>query len=76
MPQLRLAMAQQGLDLGGCSMQMNQQSGQQQGGNQQASNSATAGNSLDATTLTHSNDEQNTRIGVNLATQGHLSILV
>ncbi len=75
MPQLRLAMAQQGLDLGGCSMQMNQQSGQQQGGNQQASNSATAGNSLDATTLTHSNDEQNTRIGVNLATQGHLSIL-
>ena len=75
MPQLRLAMAQQGLDLGGCSMQMNQQSGQQQGGNQQTSNNGTTGNSLDATTLTHSNDEQNTRIGVNLATQGHLSIL-
>ena len=75
MPQLRLAMAQQGLDLGGFSMQMNQQGGQQQGGNQQASNRGTTDNALDATTLTHSNDEQNTRMGVNLATHGHLSIL-
>ncbi|WP_038249484.1 flagellar hook-length control protein FliK [Ghiorsea bivora] len=75
MPQLRLAMAQQGLDLGSFSMQMNQQGGQQQGGNQQASNTSTTGNALDATILTHSNDEQNTRIGVNLAAQGHLSIL-
>ncbi|MDQ7057748.1 MAG: flagellar hook-length control protein FliK [Ghiorsea sp.] len=75
MPQLRLAMAQQGLDLSGFSMQMNQQGGQQQGGNQQASNRATTDNALDATTLAQSNVEQNTRIGVNLATHGHLSIL-
>jgi len=75
MPQLKLAMAQQGLDLGGCSMQMNQQGGQQQSGSQQTTNNNATGSSLDATTLTHSNDEQNTRIGVNLATQGHLSIL-
>lgn len=75
MPQLKLAMAQQGLDLGGCSMQMNQQGGQQQGGGQQTSSRSSTGNNLDTTTLTHFNDEQNTRIGVNLATQGHLSIL-
>ena len=75
MPQLKLAMTQQGLDLGGFSMQMNQQGGQQQGSNQQTSSNTTTSNGLDTTILTHSNDEQNTRIGVNLAAQGHLSIL-
>ncbi|MDQ7002551.1 MAG: flagellar hook-length control protein FliK, partial [Ghiorsea sp.] len=74
MPQLRLAMAQQGLDLSGFSMQMNQQGGQQ-GGNQHASNRSGADNNLNTTTLTSTNNEQHTRMGINLATQGHISIL-
>ena len=74
MPQLRLAMAQQGLDLSGFSMQMNQQGGQQ-GRQQQAANDSHTENNQNTTTLINPNDKQNTRIGVNLAAQGHLSIL-
>jgi len=74
MPQLRLALAQQGLDLGGFSMQMNQQGGQQ--GQSESSAHLASTESAEQNLKTSENNQENqTRIGVNLATHGHLNIL-
>ncbi len=71
MPQLRLAMAQQGLDLGSFSMQMHQQQTQQQEhGQQQTPTGYTPTDQTDAQGFT----TQQT-IGVNIANDGRLSIL-
>ncbi len=73
MPQLRLALAQQGLDLGGFSMQMNQQQSNQQGNSGSTNTSSPiADNSTTASALP---DDNNSRIGVNLASNGHLNIM-
>ncbi len=71
MPQLRLAMAQQGLDLGSFSMQMNQQQTQQQEHNQQQT---TTGYTMTDQTNIQGFTTQQT-IGVNIANHGRLSIL-
>lgn len=73
MPQLRLSLAQQGLDLGGFSMQMNQQpsqQGEQQSSPQQNINQLTEAGFMDAQAWI-----PQTKIGVNIATDGRLSIL-
>ncbi len=69
MPQLRLALSQQGLDLGSFSMQMNQQQHQEHQSSRSASNTSTWTNQIleDGT--------QNNQIGINIATDGRLSIL-
>ncbi|MDX8388285.1 MAG: flagellar hook-length control protein FliK [Ghiorsea sp.] len=72
MPQLRLALAQQGLDLGGFSMQMNQQGGQQE--QSASSHRSTSGTDSNTTTIA-ANEDDTTRMGVNLATNGRLNIL-
>ncbi|HIP07527.1 MAG TPA: flagellar hook-length control protein FliK [Mariprofundaceae bacterium] len=70
MPQLRLALAQQGLDLGGFSMQMQQQ-------HQEQKQSSTQHTSLNSELLADVDLEimQENRMGVNIATDGRLSIL-
>ncbi len=70
MPQLRLALAQQGLDLGSFSMQMNQQ----QHGEQQHGSSSQQSSEHHTQEETH-NPQHITRTGINLATDGHISIL-
>ena len=71
MPQLRLAMAQQGLDLGSFSMQMNQQQTQQQAHSQQQT--TTDYTMADQANIQDSTTQQS--IGVNIAGDGRLSIL-
>ncbi|MDX8380933.1 MAG: flagellar hook-length control protein FliK [Ghiorsea sp.] len=71
MPQLKLALSQQGLDLGGFSMQMNQQQHQQE----HASSNATPHFESDINNLDQQNLKQTTRTGINLANAGRLNIL-
>ena len=71
MPQLRLAMAQQGLDLGSFSMQMHQQQTQQQ---EQGQQQTTTGYTPTDQTNTQDFTTQQT-IGVNIVNDGRLSIL-
>lgn len=72
LPQLRLMLAQQGLDLGSFSMQMNQQQHQEQ-----ASSSFAQGNidSHDDVSLPNNPTPTTTRTGVNFASDGHLSMM-
>ncbi len=69
MPQLRLALSQQGLDLGSFSMQMNQQQHQEH----QSSHSVT--NTSTWTNQTIEDQADDNKIGINIATDGRLSIL-
>jgi len=71
MPQLRLALAQQGLDLGGFTMQMNQQNQPRE------QSSSTHHSNMNDEYLDDVNLEisQKNRIGVNIATDGRLNIL-
>jgi len=71
MPQLKLALSQQGLDLGSFSMQMNQQQHQQE----HASSNSTPHFESDINNLNQQNLEQTTRTGINLANAGRLNIL-
>ncbi len=69
MPQLRLALSQQGLDLGSFSMQMNQQQHQGHQSSHSTTTSSTWGNQNIEEQI------QNNPIGINIATDGRLSIL-
>jgi len=71
MPQLKLALSQQGLDLGGFSMQMNQQQHQQE----HASSNSTPHFESDINNLNQQNVEPTTRTGINLPNAGRLNIL-
>ncbi|MDQ6989230.1 MAG: flagellar hook-length control protein FliK, partial [Mariprofundaceae bacterium] len=71
LPQLRLALAQQGLDLGSFSMQMNQQ----QHGEQHTGSSEQHDSEQNNTAQEQHLQEDVVRTGINLATDGHLSIL-
>jgi len=72
MPQLKLALAQQGLDLGSFSMQMNQQHSQQ---GHESSGQQTMHNHGDMEFADAQEFISQNKIGVNIATDGRLSIL-
>ncbi|OIQ00335.1 MAG: hypothetical protein AUK35_04255 [Zetaproteobacteria bacterium CG2_30_46_52] len=71
LPQLRLMLAQQGLDLGGFSMEMNQQHQEQSPRNFAHRN---LDNNSD-TPLLNNTIQHITRTGVNVASDGHISIM-
>ena len=75
MPQLRLAMAQQGLDLGSFSMQMNQQ-GQQQNQSGSTHQTGTQIATNDSGTPHQPQTQETHRSGINTAAPGHLNIRV
>jgi len=72
LPQLRSMLAQQGLDLGSFSMQMNQQQHQEQPARGFAHGHA---NTSSESALLNNVSQTTTRTGVNLASDGHLSIM-
>jgi len=72
LPQLRAALAEQGLNLGNFSMNMNSQSGQDGTG---ASESGAFSEFTVNGNATDGSHESVSRIGINRATDGHLSIL-
>jgi flagellar hook-length control protein FliK len=74
LPQLRLALAQQGLDMGQFSMNMNSQ-GQQNDGSGESGRSSFGPFAMDSSTSTEVQHESVTRLGINTADDGHISIL-